>query len=30
MIEKEIQGASPWFGDDHEIILSEINEILKS
>ena len=30
MIEKEIQGASPWFGDDHEIILREINEILKS
>ena len=30
MIEKEIQGASPWFGDDHEIILSEINQILKS
>ena len=30
MIEKEIQGASPWFGDDHDIILKEINEILKS
>tara|TARA_B100001093_G_scaffold52260_1_gene44332 strand:+ start:19327 stop:20451 length:1125 start_codon:yes stop_codon:yes gene_type:complete len=30
MIKKEIQGASPWFGGDEDIILSEINEVLSS
>ena len=30
MINKEIQGAAPWFGKDEDKILHDISEVLES